>query len=362
MRDAKVINKDIIVSLLDGLIEKYEVFAPVRRDDGRTAPVRVLFDQITSGREALLDFTNSKLSPKEVFFPSSEVMFVYEGTQVEVPSPGAKRVLFGVRPCDARSFLLLDKVFNTPDYQDVYYAEKREGTCVVGLGCNRPLSTCFCTSVGGGPFNEEGLDVLLSDIGDRYLVEAISKRGRELLEGNALLGEATESDLREKERIVQEAKERVRSSVVTEGLKEKLDGMYDDPFWDALHQKCLGCGVCTYLCPTCHCFDIVDEAEDGRGRRVRIWDSCQFPFFTLHASGHNPRPSGKERMRQRVMHKFRYFVENYGEIACVGCGRCIRNCPVNMDLRQVLNGIMQRCPDGLPVSEATSALAEGRWR
>ena len=115
--------------------------------------------------------------------------------------------------------------------------------------------------------------------------------------------------------------------------------MYDDPFWDELHLKCLGCGACTYLCPTCHCFDIVDEGNAVRGKRVRNWDTCQFALFTHHTSGHNPRQSGKERMRQRVMHKFNYFVENQGEIACVGCGRCVRNCPVNLDIRAVIEGI-----------------------
>lgn len=336
MMDARAIDKGRIVSLLDELIEGYEVFAPVMSDDV------VLFDKIAWGSEARLDFGNSKRLPKEALFPPSEVMFIYEGAQAEAPPSKGDRVLFGIRPCDARSFLLLDKIFDTPDYQDAYYVEKRERTYVVGIGCNRPLSTCFCTSVGGGPFNEEGMDVLLSDLGDRYLVQVISERGRRLLEGNALLEEATESDLREGNRIAAEARERVTSMVETEGLRDRLMGMYDDPFWDALHQKCLGCGVCTYLCPTCHCFDVLDEGGEQRGRRVRIWDTCQSALFTLHASGHNPRPSGRERMRQRIMHKFRYFVDNCGEIACVGCGRCIRNCPVNMDLREVLSGIMER--------------------
>jgi len=333
--DAKVIGKDRIVSLLDELIAAYDVFAPVRRDD------LVLFDRIASGSQALLDFANSRRLPKEVFFPPSEVMFIHDGTQVEVPTFGAERVLFGVRPCDARSFLLLDRVFASGDSDDPYYADKREHTTVVGIGCNRPLSTCFCTSVGGGPFDDQGLDLLLSDLGDRYLVETLSERGKTLLEGNVLLTEATQVDLSEKEGIARQAAERVTSTVATEGLPEKLEGMYEDPFWDALHEKCLGCGVCAYVCPTCHCFDVLDETEGCRGRRVRIWDTCQFALFTLHASGHNPRTSGRERMRQRIMHKFRYFVDNYGEIACVGCGRCIRNCPVNMDLRQILEGIME---------------------
>ena len=334
MMDAKVVRKDRVAGLLDDLIERYEVVAPVCRNDV------ILFDRVISRSEAVLDFSNSRLSPKGAFLPASEVMFRYDGAQVSEPPEGPERVLFGVRPCDAQSFLLLDMVFDAAEYQDPYYVRRRRRTCVVGMGCSRPLSTCFCTQVGGGPFNEKGLDVLLSDLGDKYLVQPTTERGKELLEGNPLLEEAADSDLREKERIENEAKSRIRSTVVTEGLKEKLDGMYEDPFWDALHEKCIGCGVCAYLCPTCHCFDVLDEADGQGARRVRIWDSCQFSLFTRHASGHNPRPSGKERMRQRVMHKFHYFVENEGELACVGCGRCIINCPVNMDIRQVLSGIM----------------------
>jgi ferredoxin len=122
-----------------------------------------------------------------------------------------------------------------------------------------------------------------------------------------------------------------------EGAADKLSSSFDDPAWQSLHEKCLGCATCAFVCPTCHCFDIQDENKCGKGRRVRLWDSCQLCLFTLHTSGHNPRPSGKERLRQRVMHKFNYFKTNNGQIACVGCGRCIRECPVNMDIRQIIS-------------------------
>ena len=325
-----------IAAFLDDLLEAHRVFAPVKRDG------LVSFEPINGGDEALLDFRNSKRAPKEIFFPCSETLFAYqEGEITDVPLPDERRVVFSLRPCDARSLILLDKVFDAPDYQDPYYVARRENTVVIGLGCNQPLSTCFCTALGGGPFAVDGLDLLFTDLGDRYLVEAITERGEALVAGSPHFRQATEADVNLKAEIAARAEQAVSGPSV-EGVKEQLDGMYDDPFWDELHEKCLGCGVCTYLCPTCHCFDILDEAEGSRGRRVRIWDSCQFPLFTLHASGHNPRPSGKERMRQRVMHKFRYFVENFGEVACVGCGRCVRECPVNMDIREVLNAIRLR--------------------
>jgi ferredoxin len=192
------------------------------------------------------------------------------------------------------------------------------------------------------------MDVALSDIGDRYLIQAVSEKGKALLaemssSEDSTLGsakEATPSELLEQERVAEEARERIRSELAIEGLKGKLDGMFEDPLWVAVAQKCLGCGVCTFVCPTCHCFDILDEGDGDRGRRVRIWDSCQYPLFTHHTSGHNPRPSGTARMRQRIMHKFHYMVENIDALGCVGCGRCVRSCPVNLDIRQVLQQIM----------------------
>ena len=127
-----------------------------------------------------------------------------------------------------------------------------------------------------------------------------------------------------------------------DGLKEKLDRSFENPIWQELTEKCLGCGVCTYLCPTCHCFDIVDETHASTGQRMRTWDSCQFPQFTLQASGVNPRATVKERFRQRVMHKFSYMIESYEQIGCVGCGRCVTECPVNLDIRHVVNSISKQ--------------------
>ena len=138
---------------------------------------------------------------------------------------------------------------------------------------------------------------------------------------------------------MEEARRSIRSSLNIAQIKKALDRDFDNPLWETIHEKCLGCGVCTFLCPTCHCFDILDEGDSTQGERIRIWDSCMFPLFTLHASGANPRPGGKERMRQRVMHKFSYFLDNHEQPSCTGCGRCIRFCPVNLDIREVLGAI-----------------------
>jgi sulfhydrogenase subunit beta (sulfur reductase) len=333
--DNKIIEKSAIAGFLDKLLETYQVFAPVERGG-------ILgFEPVRGSDEAVLDAHNTRQAPKEVFFPRSETLFTFQEGKV-TPTPPAEevRVVLGIRPCDARSVIVLDKVFDGADYQDPYYVDRRQNTVLAGFACSDPLSTCFCTAVGGGPFAVDGLDLLWTDLGDRYLVESVTERGEALIADLPLFRQATAEETDQRAAIAAQATQRVSGPNV-EGITEKLEGMYDDPFWDELHQKCLGCAACSYLCPTCHCFDIVDEGTIASGRRVRNWDSCQFALFTHHASGHNPRASGKERMRQRVMHKFSYFVENFGEIACVGCGRCVRECPVNMDIRAVIEAIRQ---------------------
>ena len=237
------------------------------------------------------------------------------------------------------SFTLLDKVFGG-DFKDPYYLNRRANTVVVSRGCTTPRASCFCTSVGGGPFSTEGSDLLLTDIGDEYVVQIVSDKGAKLLDKKGF-EDAGKKNLDLAAGVIKAAEASMGPGVETEGLKEKLDSIFDDPVWQQLTEKCLGCGICTYLCPTCHCFDIVDETVGSGGERIRLWDSCQFPLFTLQASGVNPRPTGKERFRQRMMHKFSYLIDSCGQVGCVGCGRCITECPVNLDIRQVLNSIAQ---------------------
>jgi ferredoxin len=349
-----VLDKSALDDFLEELIGAGPVVAPVLRDQILCmAPVESA-DEVVLGMEALVRKTIARQASKELYVPRTETLFTYqEGKYITPDLPQERRIIFAVRPCDARGVAILDHVFDGgPDaeqgaaslgdrsYQDPYVTSRRRSSLMIGLACNQPLSTCFCTSVGGNPFSTEGLDQLWIDLGDRYLVEAITERGQALLNESTHLREAENKDLSLKAELAARAEEALSGPDVT-GIAEKLDAMYDSTFWQDVHQSCLGCGACTYLCPTCHCFDIQDEGDRRQGRRVRNWDTCQFAQFTLHASGHNPRTSGKERVRQRIMHKFNYYVENFGVIACVGCGRCVRECPVNLDIRAVLSGVQE---------------------
>jgi sulfhydrogenase subunit beta (sulfur reductase) len=244
----------------------------------------------------------------------------------------------GIRPCDAHAFQIVKVNFDNPEYRDPWWVRRFESTTLVGLGCNAPRSTCFCTSVGGGPFSEKGLDALLYDLGERVLAKALTNKGEELLEK---MGGSSAPDFarKEAENLARSAREMVAAGVSTGKLGDKVTNeLFEAPFWEEVAFACINCGTCTYLCPTCWCFDIQDEASGKAGDRIRNWDSCMFPLFTLHGSGHNPREMKVQRVRQRFMHKLKYYVDRYHDgVQCSGCGRCVRYCPVNIDIRKVAN-------------------------
>ena len=261
---------------------------------------------------------------------------------VEEPDRSSKQiVVLGMRPCDARSLTMLDKLFNW-DYKDPYYIEKRERATVIALACtlpDMPHHNCFCTSLGGSPSSTDGVDILLTDIGDSYYAEPLTDKGNRLMEiAGSAFGDARDADASNAAKAKQEAEAAIVKKLNLEGVKEALESNFESPYWEEFSKRCLGCGVCTLLCPTCHCFDINDIISHGKGRRERTWDSCQYEYYSIHASAHNPRPEKKHRQRNRIYHKFLYMEENLGVVGCVGCGRCIFGCPVNIDIVEVVEG------------------------
>jgi ferredoxin len=332
---------------LDALImrarETGTVYAPVLDRDG------TVFRAISSASEIALGAANTRLSVKGLFFPQRETLMSFRGGALESdPLPTGAFVAFGVRPCDALSLSRLDRVFGAEGarpaagrpanaaFEDPYYLERRRLGLVISLACGSPQPGCFCASVGGSPYGSEGADVLMSGIPEGFLMEAKTEKGGRFLEGlSTLLIPAAERDIRAREERLKAAHAALGSTDLS-GLKDRLKEAFESPAWKEISETCLGCGACTYLCPTCHCFDITDETRGDSGSRVRSWDSCQYASFTAHASGYNPRPGKRERMRQRLMHKFSISVETAGIPLCSGCGRCIRNCPVGLDIREML--------------------------
>jgi len=336
------IDKKIWPDGLEKLKSDYQVYGP-KKDQGFHT-----FQPLQKGEQPDLNCLNTRLSPKAIVYPQSQTMFQYHLDEKKedhhimkpVETADTPRVVVGIRPCDAKAFQLVKMNFDTPDYKDPYWINAYETTTFVGLACNAPCSTCFCTTSGCGPFHEEGLDVLVVDVGDSYLVRILTEKGSHFMDaaGWEQSDAAPDADKQLAEQK-QAAEAKIRSHVKTDRLKEiETNPLYEAPFWEDVAFSCINCGTCTFVCPTCWCFDIQDETHGMSGRRMRNWDSCMYPLFTLHGTGHNPRGTKTDRVRQRFMHKLKYFVDKYDAgIQCVGCGRCVRLCPVNIDIRKVCN-------------------------
>jgi ferredoxin len=319
------------------------VYGPVRHDGV------VIFAEIEDGSDIDWTFQNSRLSAKSLFLPQSQGMFAFHTDPAKpdphvlkpFPEAHALRVVVGIRPCDAKALQLVDPNFDTQTYRDPWWIKARDATTLVGLGCTTPCATCFCTSVGGGPCDGAGLDMLLTEVDESYLVKVLTEKGAELVSHTKAFKPATPALVERAVSIENAAASRITSHVDISKLAERdMLAFHEADFWEDVAFSCINCGTCTFLCPTCWCFDIQDETHGLGGVRMRNWDSCMFPLFSLHASGHNPRGQKVQRVRQRFMHKLKYYVDKYGDgVACVGCGRCVQHCPVNIDIRQVI-GLM----------------------
>lgn len=336
-----MLNAAHIGAFVGGLLDAYRVIAPARREG------ELRFARVSQPDEVVWDYRNTTRAPKAIMFPQSECMIRF-GRQAgslnaveATPLDETPTVVLGLRPCDARGFLLLDRVFGQGQYLDPYYLARRDNTLFVTMACHRPRATCFCHALGSGPYDREGADLFLRKAGEGYLVEAVSARAAALEPFLAALPEANEAALDLAAEAEHEAIGRLGAMAPIAGIEAGLPALVDSPLWAEVSEKCLACGTCTYNCPTCHCFNIEDRVLMGGGDRVRAWDSCMYPGFTLHASGHNPRPDQAARWRQRTMHKFEYLPRNVGLYGCVGCGRCIQSCPVRLDIRQVLQRVRQ---------------------
>lgn len=281
-------------------------------------------------------------SAKEFFFPQTEslVDFKMKGKEIEIIDPRTESedfVVFGVRACDARSFSILDKVF-LADPVDTYYKSRREHGTIVTMACSRPEETCFCTAFGVDPTAPEG-DAVCYMTEDELFIEAKTEKGTAFVEKiKAVLTDGDAAPVEAQKAAVKEILPKLPlANLSTDSFGgDKLMELFDSPKWAELSASCLGCGTCTFVCPTCQCYDIRDF-ETGHGvKRFRCWDSCMFSDFTKMAHG-NPRLTQLERFRQRFMHKLVYFpANNDGEFGCVGCGRCLSKCPISMNIVKVM--------------------------
>ncbi len=329
---SEIISKDNLWQILDDWVASGNKAAgPVQ-----VKPDMVHYAPLQKSGDLLLDgFIHPSNSIKEFVFPKHEVLYGYrlKGNDVELLEVDLKvpaQLIIAARPCDAASLPILDPVFNW-DFKDEFFNRRRQATIVVSLACKTYDDYCFCTSVGLGPAAERGSDALLVDLENgSFEVRTFTDRGASLFQGRL-------------ERSEHPAENPTGPSVRFDlhQVDEFLKSHFEDPLWQEQTLRCLGCGSCAFSCPTCHCFDIVDEGNAAGGFRLKNWDACQFPLFTHHASGHNPRANQPNRQRQRIFHKFHIYPEKFQEVLCTGCGNCTRNCPVNLGVQSVLEAVPQ---------------------
>lgn len=330
-----LLKKEELNELLTRLAQEGRLWAPVKVGEflewGKVSSAEEI-----AGFEVEI---NTRVPAKCFVFPRSEVMFEFDGERaVEAIEEAGQMVVFGLRPCDGRAISFLERFFVENLPADPLVRRHREKVTLVGVACSSPVESCFCSAVGGGPYEKTGLDVLLMEVGDCFLGEAVSERGARLLTGYP---QATEKEEKEAERRQKEAEGKLGLRIDLARLKVTLDQGYNLPVWESLTLECVNCGACTFLCPTCHCFDVTDETVRGKKKRMRVWDSCQFAVYSQHGSGHNPRLDPAKRYRNRLMDKFKYTVDMVGEVSCVGCGRCVRVCPAGIDIRQAVLEVLK---------------------
>jgi len=324
----KKIRRDDVVKLINELRKNYEVIAPVKLDGV------VYFKSIGEGDVITLDYVNSAVSPKEFFLPQREriLEFTESGEKVTVREDlkSKKRVFFGIRPCDVNALLVLDSVARE-EFEDPYYLDRRDNTLLISLECIEPGDDCFCTVFNTGPSLDEGADLVLTDLGDSYLVNSLTDEGRMLVSESELLKDASKTDEQKADKKIAECADSMEKldlgnfSVDEESIKERAN-------------RCLYCYSCTFICPTCYCFDVVDRMDhySGRGDRMRFWDSCMNPSFTEMAGNFNPRDGKAGRFMNRIKHKLEYMPSRHKVYGCVGCGRCISNCPAGISILDII--------------------------
>lgn len=332
------INKENLSALFRRIAENGELYLPLKKAN------QVNFGVYDETAEVDIDTLKTIKSPKDVFFPQSENLYTCttENKKIKIEPEKLREqdfVVFGIKSCDVKGIEVLDKVFLAEPI-DTFYAARREHGTIVAMACNEPEESCFCTTFGVEPQNPSGIaDVATWNCGDFLYWNPLTDKGNALTEKLADLLEDADSAETD---TLKKSIENVLSQLPYSDLSldgwggDALDEKFNSELWNELYKPCLACGTCTFVCPTCQCYDIKDYNTGHGVQRYRCWDSCMYSDFTMMAHGNN-RTSQMQRFRQRFMHKLVYFpANNDGMFSCVGCGRCVDKCPASLNIVKVI--------------------------
>lgn len=336
------IAKDKIDSLFELIGSAQPLYLPVDNNSGKAD-----FQRWEKGTK-LSESLKTTRSAKDFFFPKTEHMVSYEinGKEVKVVDPRKEVedfVIFGVRACDARGFEVIDGVYLNMDPVDSYYKNRRDHGTVIVLACNEPAKTCFCPTFGiDASQSTPSGDVSCWLADGKYYFQANTDKGKKFVEtAKSVLADSADAAV---EAVKKDIKAKVETQPFAKMDLSKFQGkdmlkIFNSKIWDKVAEPCVGCGTCTYVCPTCMCFDVRDFDTGNGVRQIRCWDSCMHNDFTQMAA-ENPRHTQKERSRQRFMHKLMYYPMAHNDMfSCTGCGRCVENCPVNMNIVKVIKAV-----------------------
>ncbi|UCC72553.1 MAG: 4Fe-4S dicluster domain-containing protein [Gemmatimonadota bacterium] len=338
---AQVLAKDRVGEWIERLMAEAEVIAPVLAHGGDE-----VFAPIRSPGEVLWEFTNPVHPPKRFLLPQTDPVVAIRrgdnGYELEAIVDERRRVLLNVRSCDVAGLAFLQHV-HAADLPDRSYLERAAATTIVCLSCPDPCPLGFCICSGAGPFAREGYDLQLSDIGDLLLAEIGSERGGELLAAtDGFFRPATLAEMAQRQQLEEKAKQLLSEQTChfASAMRRVSTGRVAEDLWRKMSDWCLECGACNFVCPTCFCFSVKDRHNGDGWLRCRTWDSCQYPAFTLEASGHNPREERRDRIKRRFFHKVSaQYYQRDGMVGCVGCGRCVEVCLGTTDMPAVVAAI-----------------------
>jgi len=334
-----LLEKDNVINLCMEASREWETYVPLEDTGGDVHFEKINDNEGKASLEKLnLDYKSLVVPPKTICFPQLESLFEFQDGKIsETVSSPARKLLFGIRACDLKGILFMDDFFRR-NFEDIYYLNRSKNRLSVLVGCKQPPRDCFCTSTKTGPFLESGYDLQMVDIGDSYFVEAGSEKGLEFVKSYQKYFERA---FEEASARAKEAKHAAEKAVIhhvdfERAVKNFCEDKIPEEIYEPIAERCIYCGGCLYVCPTCSCFNVFDVQKGDSGRRYRNWDACVFEGYTRETSGHNPRREKAIRTSRRYEHKLKYDYITTGISGCVGCGRCLASCPVNIGIIQII--------------------------